>query len=119
MRTAAGGWRARRRRSVPGSRATRRSDRSSPAAPAAAGTTSPSRRSRQVWSQRPTSARDLERELRRAAARDERCDLVPVDEAGERLSEDARQAEAAQLLGAPGLDQQLLVGRVLDELGIG
>jgi hypothetical protein len=53
-----------------------------------------------------------------AAARDERGDLVPVDERRECLSEDVRQAETLQLLGAPGVDQQFLVGWVLDELGV-
>src|SRR5205809_5025636 len=105
MRTAAGGWRARRRRSVPGSRATRRSDRSSPAARAAAGTTSPTRSSRELESRRTTSPHDLECEIRRTAACDKGRDLVPIDETGERLGEDARQAEAVQLLGASGWDK--------------
>src|SRR5438552_16743612 len=63
-------------------------------------------------------ARNLERELRRAAARVELGDLVPVDEVRECLGEDVAQAKTLQLLDAPGMDQQLLVDCVLDELGI-
>jgi len=53
-----------------------------------------------------------------AAARDELGDLVPVDEVRECLGEDVAQAKTLQLLDAPGMDQQLLVDCVLDELGI-
>src|SRR2546421_7246779 len=66
----------------------------------------------------PASAHNLQRELRRAPACDELGDLVPVDEVRECLGKDVPQAKTLQLLDAPGVDQQLLVGCVLDELGV-
>ena len=54
------------------------------------------------------SADDLERELRRAALRDELGERVPVHEVGECLRENAVEAEALQLLGSPRVDKKLL-----------
>jgi hypothetical protein len=44
---------------------------------------------------------------------------VPVDECRERLGEDVRQAEAAQLLRASGQNQPFLVVCIVDDLGVG
>src|SRR3954469_13202436 len=51
---------------------------------------------------RRPSAHDVEREAQRAPALDEVRDGVPVDEIGERLRENGRQAKAPKLLCAPG-----------------
>jgi hypothetical protein len=54
----------------------------------------------------------------RAAASNEVRQLVPVDELCESFGEHARQAETFQLLSAPVVDQQFLVGSLFERLGL-
>jgi hypothetical protein len=55
------------------------------------------------------SPNDLQCQLRRATARDEICDLVPVDQAGERVGKCSVDTETPQLLGTPVVDEEILV----------
>jgi hypothetical protein len=55
------------------------------------------------------SADDLERELARAAALDELGDVMPVDMPRQRRRIDAPHTETLQLIGSPGVDEELLV----------
>jgi heme-degrading monooxygenase HmoA len=63
------------------------------------------------------SAQDLERESQRAAPADERGELVPVDEVGEHVRDNAGQAEPPELLAAPGPHEPLL-GAALVEVNV-
>jgi hypothetical protein len=63
---------------------------------------------------RATSANDLERELRRAAACYELRQVVPVDALCEFHGEQARQAETLQLLDVPGVDQCIVVWALVE-----
>jgi hypothetical protein len=56
-----------------------------------------------------SSPDDLQCQLRRATARDEICDLVPVHEAGECIGKRSPHTETPQLLGTPFVDEDILV----------
>src|SRR4029077_16387543 len=53
------------------------------------------------------STSDLERQREWAALRDERRDLVPVDDVRDRFRDDGREAELPKLLRSPGVDPDL------------
>jgi len=63
---------------------------------------------------RPRSARDLYGEQGRAAATDERGDIVPVDLIREFRSEQSRNAEPPQLVDAPFMDSRVFVVAYLE-----
>src|SRR5262245_38172746 len=57
----------------------------------------------------PCSARNLKRQLGRAAFVDETRDLVPVHDVRDCTSDNDRDAELAEQLDAPGVDANLFV----------